>query len=369
MMFKLIVTLFIIVFAIEAFIIHTARANDPANDPANDINYINIRNGFKDEITKRVKLLNKMSYTEWVNYNQTNTIIKINDKSYYCFIFEYVEHNDDFIARAHANQTYLHMSWTDIIKDQTENFPFIKEETSPKLIHNMYNTRGSLTDGYEKIIRYHWTDPVELTIIKKESIFDTWHDKHSNKTGVIGIGHNITNMIEYKTMTYSNFIHTFEFIVVNLILILVTSIVYVFDITKTNKIKSLIVFLIISIYIINYISSHELIGSFGTENTKIGNISSSALGMSFLIAANIFILNTLKKEFTIPMFTESSLIFGLSLLLLMLCMFKTTDYITITDLMQDRISTQLIFNMSIILNMIIIINYIIYVIHIQRKKK
>ena len=123
-----------------------------------------------------------------------------------------------------------------------------------------------------------------------------------------------------------------------------------------------------SCYLINYITSTELIGSFGTESVKTNNMNSSLLVISFLIGVNTFILNTLKKKFTnTGMFTESGLVFSLALLLLMMCMIKTTNYITIDDLMTDRITNQLMFNMSIILNMIIIVNYILYIVATQYK--
>ena len=42
-----------------------------------------------------------------------------------------------------------------------------------------------------------------------------------------------------------------------------------------------------------------------------------------------------------------------------MAMFRVTNYMNIRDLMEDRISTQIVFNFSILLNMFVIINYII----------
>ena len=152
---------------------------------------------------------------------------------------------------------------------------------------------------------------------------------------------------------------------VNLTILAITVIVYMFN---SNKIKSFVVCTILSIYLIYYLSSSELVGSFKTENEKSDNIYSSVLGISFLIGVNIFILEAL-KHYTIDMFSESGLIFALSLLLLMMCLFKDTNYIHINNVMADRISNQLIFNMSVFLNMIIIVNYIIYVVSKRMHKK
>jgi Mg2+/Co2+ transporter CorB len=110
-----------------------------------------------------------------------------------------------------------------------------------------------------------------------------------------------------------------------------------------------------------------LIGSFASENTKIQNINSSVLGISFLIGVNIFILTSLKKEVKQKLFIESGLIFSISVILLLVVMFKVTNYMNIRHLMEDRISTQLVFNFAILLNMFVIINYIISVITKEKR--
>jgi hypothetical protein len=129
-----------------------------------------------------------------------------------------------------------------------------------------------------------------------------------------------------------------------------------------SKVKAAILLLLTSSYLINFINSKELLGSFSTENTKIQNITSSVLGISFLIGVNIFILTSLKKELKQKLFIESGLVFSFSIILLLLAMFRVTNYMNIKELMEDRISTQLVFNFSILLNMFVIINYIIHVI-------
>lgn len=365
-MVVLIILSFLIVLAIELFIIFKNKNNNPESDTNGDANNAKLVSEFEIALKQRMDLLKKMGYDydKWIAYNQENSVIEIDGKPYYFFIFEYVDHEDEFMTKVHANKNYINMAWNDVMKDQSENFPFIKEETNEKLIHNMY--RIGMDNVNEKVIRYYWTDPLEKTIIKKESVFDIWHDPNNKKSGVIGIGHNVSYVLDDKTIHYSNFVHWFDLSLANLTILAITFIVFLFD---SNKIKTFFIFAVISSYLINYLSSKELVGSFGTENTKIDNINNSVLGISFLIGVNTFILNALRKDFTINMFTESGLIFSLSLLLLMTCMFKTTDYITIHDLMANRISNQMIFNMSIILNMIIIVNYIIYITSLQRNKK
>ena len=75
-----------------------------------------------------------------------------------------------------------------------------------------------------------------------------------------------------------------------------------------------------------------------------------------------FLGKSLKKN----LFIESSLIFAISLILLLFSAFKITNFTTLDELVKDRISHQLVFNFSIILNIFVIINYII---HILQSKK
>jgi hypothetical protein len=127
-------------------------------------------------------------------------------------------------------------------------------------------------------------------------------------------------------------------------------------------VKATILLVFTSTYLINFINSQELIGSFSTENTKIQNITNSVLGISFLIGVNIFILTSLKKELKQKLFVESGLVFSFSIILLLMAMFSMTNHMNIKELMENRISTQLVFNFSILLNMFVIVNYIMHVI-------
>ena len=354
-MFALIAMTFIVGLAIELFIIytHTHHTYNPALQHS-EYN-ANLMHRLVIEKKKRLDLLKKMKYVEWLKYNETNDI-KIDGTSYYFFIFELIPHEDEFVTRVHETKKYVNMVWGDIMKDQSDNYPFVREETNEKLIHNMYSM--GLDNTIDNVIRYYWTDSIKHTLVKKEGIFDVWHDLNSKKTGVIGISYDTANILEDKLAFYSNKLHKLDLLCINLMILVTTCILYMFN---SNKIKSFVVCLILLIYLIKYISSNELIGSFETENEKINNIINSIMGLSFLYGVNIFILESLKK-YMIDMYTESGLIFSLSLILLLIVLFKDTDYIHLTDIMADRISNQLLYNLSILLNMIIIVNYLIYMI-------
>jgi hypothetical protein len=59
------------------------------------------------------------------------------------------------------------------------------------------------------------------------------------------------------------------------------------------------------------------------------------------------------------LFTQSAVVFAISIILLLFSAFKITDAITIKELIEDRIGNQLIFNFSIILNTFVVLNYIL----------
>ena len=326
-------------------------------------NFNEIENQMNEALKYRVELLNtnKMKYDSWLKYNKENDILNVSDNSFYFFIFEYINNQDDFLTLVHANPEYINLVWKDVMKDQKENFPFIKEETNDKLINNMYEL-GQF-DNINKI-KYYWTDPIEKTLIKKESLFLKWYDKNNKKSGVIGIGYNTNNILETNTINYSEYIHYIYLIIINSIILIITYFTYYLNV---SKLKSVILLIFTSLYVINFINSKELIGSFASENTKIQNINSSVLGISFLIGVNIFILTSLKKEVKQKLFIESGLIFSISVILLLVVMFKVTNYMNIRHLMEDRISTQLVFNFAILLNMFVIINYIISVITKEKR--
>lgn len=321
-------------------------------------NFDEIEKKMKEELMTRANLVNtnKMNFDKWLIYNKENNILKVGDKSFYFFIFEYITHQDEFLTLVHANKEYINLVWKDVMKDQKEYFPFIKEETNDKLINNMYEL-----GQFNKInkIKYYWTDPIERTLIKKESLFLKWYDKYNKKSGVIGIGYNTDNILDTITIDYSDYIHYIYIIIINIVILIITYATYALN---NNKVKATVFLLLTYLYLINFINSRELIGSFASENIKIQNINSSVLGITFLIGVNIFILTSLKKEINQKLFIESGLLFSISVILLLVVMFKVTNFMNIKELMEDRISTQLVFNFSILLNMFVIINYIISVI-------
>jgi hypothetical protein len=307
----------------------------------------------------------KMTFHEWIDYNNKNMFVKINGGGYYIFMHEHIK-DKNFICRVHANPKYPNLLWSDIIKEQNEQFISTKFTCDPDLVFDMFNAgQNDIPD----IISYYWNDPVTSKLIKKQSLFLSYTKPEKDKSGlehngfVIGVGYNIENLnITYQNKYY-NKINNFYLGTVIFTVISMTLLMSNFNIIpKYGHIKS-IGFLVCSLlYIIYYTNSTENLSSPAGEKDKMDSINSGILSISFLIGVNIFIISTLQySKSSMKLNQETSVIFSVSLLLLMFSIFKITSYSSIDDLVGVRISNQFVFNYSIILNILIIVNYLLFI--------
>jgi hypothetical protein len=106
-----------------------------------------------------------------------------------------------------------------------------------------------------------------------------------------------------------------------------------------------------------------------TEENKLTNINTGILAISFLVAVNIFIVQTLSGDKTAKrwfLHTESAILFCVSVVLLLISSIKKSSFFTIEDLRVDNILIQFFFNLSIIINLIVFLNYFIYIISLSK---
>jgi hypothetical protein len=318
-------------------------------------------------LSERMDLLKseKMTFREWLEYNNKNMFVKVNGGGYYIFIHEHIK-DKNFICRVHANAKYPNLLWSDIIKEQNEQFISTKFTCDPELLFNMFNSgQHDIPD----IMSYYWNDPVTNKLIKKQTLFLSYSKPHKDKSGlehngfVIGVGYNIENLnITYQNKYY-NKLNKFYLGTVIIVVLSLALLMSRFNIIASHgNIKS-ISFLIVSLlYILYYTNSIENLSSPVGEKDKMDSINSGILSISFLIGVNIFIISTLQySKSSIKLNQETSVIFSVSLLLLMFSIFKITNYSSIDDLVDIRVSNQFVFNYSIILNILIIVNYLLFI--------
>ena len=297
----------------------------------------------------------KMSYKEWLEYMDKNKIVKFKNYIYYFFVFERGDEGDTIKTIIHTNDAYVGLSWTDVLKDIDEKFVFLRQTTDPNLIKNFFQI-GKM--GITKM-NYFWPDPIASIPVKKESQFITIPKGKNHNELTVGIGIDLENLDESNSFQYSNFIHLSYVIIISLITFVISIIISIFSNKKESIFKPYIFLILTNLYILRFLTNTEYYGKTQTEITKINQINNGIMSVSFLVGVNTFIITSLTKSSNVELFTQSSVVFAISIILLLFSAFKITDAITIKELIKDRIGNQLIFNFSIILNTFVVLNYIV----------
>jgi hypothetical protein len=109
-------------------------------------------------------------------------------------------------------------------------------------------------------------------------------------------------------------------------------------------------------------STTEGVTSLVIEQEKVKDINDGILSISFLVAVNIFIIETLKKVKTkYSLHNESAFLFCLALILLLMALYKKSNYNKIDSVRAHRIEKQFMYNLSIFINLFILVNYLAYI--------
>lgn len=332
----------------------------------NKENYNDLENIFHRVLTERIELLTsgKMKYTEWVEYMNKENTITYKGYSYYFFAWErgksQTPSGPTFTSIIHTNPKYINMNWDDVYKEVSEIFVFIKQTIDPELIKSFFE----LGKPNNQIIKYYWIDPVEIIPVQKISIIDVIPETKEHHELAVGIGLDVSNLDEIDTLYYTNYIHKSYIVLVSFVTLVISIIIYVFS-EPNNKYKSFLFLVLSNVYITYFLNNKEYNGTPETEIDKINTINSGMLAVSFLVGVNTYILTQLTNIKEKDLFIQSALIFAISIILLLVSSFKVTDAITVNNLIEDRISHQMVFNFSVLLNIVVVSNYLIYVL---RKK-
>lgn len=322
---------------------------------------IDYKSNILNEIKKRLNLLTRknLNYNDWLTYNQENNVCLINNEKLYIFIFQYIPKSDKMVAKVHGNPNYIDFDWDDIIKDQDNIFSFINEKVNPDLISIMYDLASNSSDNSDNI-QYYWTDPIQKILVKKRSYFMKYvNPSNPDITGIIGMGYTEQNLISNDKIYYINRINNFQLIIVNFCILLCSLLIFILN---KHILKSILFYIISFVFVYHFVNLEELEGSYATEIEKINQMNSNILGISFLIGINTFILTSFSNKVKI-LFTETGFLFSISVILLLLAAYNHSNYSTIIDIMNNRISDQYLFNYCILVNIFIIFNFIYYLIY------
>jgi len=334
---------------------------------------------FSDLVNERIQLLDSMDYFDWIDYNIKNEHVIINGRKYHINIWErnrIDEYSRDdksnFTVRCASRSEFINLSFKNVINLVNYNFLYGVYKPSSDIPNNLWDLSG-LYGHHTGITNIFWISedghyPVEKTMIfNKYKKINKFHDKDYGKIefqGVLSIGYEIRNLdLEYGQVYYQ-FLGLNFFILMNVIFFILSLILY-YASNMVDIVKPILFLLVTNVYLMLFLSIQAGLTNLKTEENRLVDINTGILAISFLVAVNIFIVQTLSDQKNTNkwfLHTESAILFCLSLVLLLLSSIKKTNFFNIDDLRLHNILIQFFFNLSIIINLIIFLNYLIYII-------
>ena len=330
-------------------------------------------------LNERVKMLDNMTYLEWIDYNNKNEILEFKGVRYYLFLYEKdnIEENSNhsnFILRASYQKELLNMNFEDEVNIVNQRYTILEHSpTNLNLIEIMYNMDETINGSNN--MSYSWENPFNNRPIKKNSYFKTFNKKDGNGniiTGVIGIGYEVEDL-DYKTSDiYFNFIGLPFFIFLSLlILILGYSSYYI--IYKEENIRPAFIVIILNAFLLYQCSLISKQTDITLEKSLMSDITDSAIGISFLVYVNIYILQTIQTKVRNLIkykiiYTEAVFLFIFSLVFLLLSTYKPGGYSNLNELTSIRVKSQISYNISVFMTVGIFINFCIFLYYNNKHK-
>lgn len=327
----------------------------------NNEHYAEISTFLKEQVIERVNLLQsgKMSYREWLDYNSKNPSVTFQEGHIYnFFICERGElkkagDSDVFKIAANQNEKYVNVTWRDIYSDASDQFVFLKQSLDPSTLLRFFEMGKP---GMNKI-SYYWVDYIEgqLTPILEDSYFMIIPATKEHNEAVISVSIDMVNLTKENTFHYVDNVKTLYIAVLSILTLIISILLKV---SSKNHYISYLFLLITNLYLTGFLTSTEYRGTTETETKKIKQINSGVLSVSFLVGVNTFIITYLTKNKHSELFMQSAIIFAISIILLLFIAFQVTDYITVNQMVDNRLTNQMYFNYSLLLNIFVVVNYI-----------
>lgn len=334
-------------------------------------NYKTVDNYLKDYLKKYSDLINNktMTYDEWIKYIKENPEI-YNFNDYFTFsVYQKVPNTrNDVILLNSRKPSYLHyeldtMLWTDALQARTSNKldseTYINEKTPITMIN-----LAKLNDI--QYLTYFNVDPhTKKTVLRKQ-----WYTKWQStdgKEGAISIGYVLNNITDNSKYRYIDLVHKPELIFTSILIFILSVVIFQIKSFDKSHLKSFLILITLNAYLTMFINTKENITSSKNEINKNNTISSNILGISFLTGVSIFIMNFIYKKH-VKLFIETACIFGVSILLLLTALFKSTNQNYVDEVIGARITNQLVFNVAVFLNGLIIFNFVFYTFVISKLK-
>ena len=313
-----------------------------------------IQNFIKEKLKILIDASHKMSYTDWLTYLKKNSNYEYEGNKLYVFAWKYSDIEMSVVN--YPDKTLNNSSQTDFFSKLTETTIKKKYNLSIDAPKNMFllsklNTFDTLT--------YFWIDYNIKDYVKKKSVFTKFSFDNSKITGIIGMGYNIENL--HLNNKYKNFQYIYkpELLLGSVISIILSLFIIKIDSRKYYKTKAFVYLIIFNIYIFLFINIPGNLIKINDENQKIKKINSSILSLSFLSSIFLFILTNVRTKNN-SLFIELSLLFSISIILLLTSIYKSTNQNSIFDITGATITNTFLYNYAVLINFIIFINFFNY---------
>ena len=343
--------------------LNTANYLDEVKQNANHID--DIKSVICKDLVERTSMLHQMNYNDWINYNNKNIFLKNTANKYYVTIYE--KKNDaesssdtNFIIRATYPPNLINLNIEDEINAVTYNsivfeaFPLNKDS-----INNMWVLEDPV-HGCNTFSRY-WFNPVSKRSVKQQEYFLKYKkvDGDSTFTGIISIGVPVYDLESQYGDVYFNYFG--PYFVVGMFLLTVVLSLVLQRASRKGPVLSILTFVVLNAYLLYTYSKVGSITTIELEQNKINDTIHTIEAIGFLVAVNVFILDSLKTNSNYKyLYNESVLLFCVLISFLFISGFKNSNYATIDQVRNRSVQTETFFNIAIILNILIFFNYLYF---------
>lgn len=323
-----------------------------------------------EEIGKRLKMLDKMPYDDWINYNNMNNDVLIGKYRYDLLLFERIKNpnanygvQDTFILRSGKIKELLGLTYDELLKQANYTFLFSIFSPNPNLLNNIYN--GPRYKEGVNIYSYFTVDENVNRPVKSNIIAGRFSKNQDGNefTGIIYMPYGLVDIEEQYANKYYDFMSTYTLIVINMSILFVALILR-YVVGKDIYVWLPYLFLFTAFYyLINFLDTIEGITNLEGENERTKHIDDGILSISFLAAVNVFIIQSIRDNKTSKhAYYEAAILFMLGLILLLISLYKITNYNRIDEVRTHRILKQFSYNATIYVNIFILVYYSFYVI-------
>ena len=343
--------------------LNTSNYLNEVKQNANQID--DIKTVICNDLSERTSMLRKMNYNDWINYNNKNIFLKDTGNKYYVTIYE--KKNDtesssdtNFIIRATYPPNLVNLNIEDEINAVTYNsivfeaFPLNKNS-----INNMWVLEDP-TSGCNTFSRY-WFNPISKRSVKQQEYFLKYKkvDGDSTFSGIISIGVPIYDLESQYGNVYFNYFG--PYFVTGMFLFTVLLSVILQRASRKGPLLSILAFVALNGYLLYTYCKIGSITTIYLEQTKINDTIHTIEAIGFLVAVNVFILDSLKSNQNYKyLYNESVLLFCILISFLFISGFKNSNYSTIDEVRNRSVQTETFFKLAIILNIIIFFNYLYF---------